>query len=278
MFQDAIDACDQIRDIGYAVLPGILTQEEALWYRHSVLEHFENHSTLSKNCGKMERDPLRRAPFMKDILTHPRIIDVARTLIGPQFAYAHHADLQLNKISKWHKDNRGTNDYGTDENDKIYKIYKFLFYLQDHTEDDYALAVIPKSHRSRMMSILDPVRLHPALGDMIVFDQRLAHNGYTPPFLLRMFIRSIRSLDWRSRFWCALYRVMGFEDRVFIQVSFAEPGTFLDQHMASLQNLLLEFEGVRYTVSDDIRSYAEARGVYIPAIKSDIRESEPIRG
>jgi hypothetical protein len=267
MSEEYLAVCKQIKEIGYAVLPKILTQEEALRYRTLVIEHLVDHGVIGKYCDKMERDALHRAPFMKDLITHPKIVAVARALLGPQFVYAHHSDLQFNKITNWHKDNRGTDDYVANAAGETYSIYKFAFYLQDHTGDDNALAVIPKSHLEPTLSIVDPVRLHPALGDMVVFDQRLTHNGCTPPLLLRAFLIAIRNQAWRAKLWWAMRRTEGLEDRIFVQVTFARPGIFLDQHIASIHDLLLTSEGVRYTVSDEIRSYVEARGVCVPSIE-----------
>ena len=266
MSEEYVSVCQQIKEIGYAVLPNILTAEEALQYRRLVCDHFVNHGVIGKNCDKMERDALHRAPFMKDLVTHPKIVEVAQALIGSEFVYAHHSDLQYNKITNWHKDNRGANDYAVDADGEAYSIYKFAFYLEDHTHDNYALAVVPKSHLSPNLSVVDPVRLHPALGDMVVFDQRLTHNGYTPPLWLKACLKAVRNETWRAKLWWAIRRAEGLDDRIFVQVTFARQGVFLDEHVASMRNLLLQREGVSYTVSNDIQRYTAARGVCVPPI------------
>jgi len=266
MLEEYAIVCQQIKELGYAILPNVLTPGEVLHYRHLVRDHFITHGVIGKNCDKMERDALHRAPFMRDLITHPRIVEVARALIGPKFVYAHHSDLQFNKITNWHKDNRGANDYIADATGETYNIYKFAFYLEDHTHDDHALAVIPKSHLSPNRSIASPVRLHPALGDMVVFDQRLTHNGYTPPLWLKACLMAIRNQTWRAKLWWAIRRAERLEDRIFVQISYARTGGFLDEHVASMRNLLLQREGVSYTVSDEIQRYTAARGVCVPPI------------
>ncbi len=60
---------------------------------------------------------------------------------------------------------------------ETYRILKVGIYLEDHTDDPNALQVVPGSHLRADMGIAGALRLRPALGDCIIFDQRITHRG-----------------------------------------------------------------------------------------------------
>jgi len=49
--------------------------------------------------------------------------------------------------------------------------------LEDHSCDDNALQVVPGSHLEERVSTSSTLRLKPAFGDCIIFDQRITHRG-----------------------------------------------------------------------------------------------------
>ena len=65
-----------------------------------------------------------------------------------------------------------------------YEIIKVLIYLQDHTNDEHALKIIPDSHLEHgFHDVSDKevndrgFRLHPTPGDILFFDSRITHKG-----------------------------------------------------------------------------------------------------
>ena len=52
-----------------------------------------------------------------------------------------------------------------------------MIYLEDHSNDDNALKVVPKSHLEREIIRDKFIQLKPKLGDIIIFDQRITHKG-----------------------------------------------------------------------------------------------------
>ena len=60
-------------------------------------------------------------------------------------------------------------------------IVKALVYLQDHSDNDDALKLVPGSHwNSKLDANGDSnghIQIRPELGDVLVFDQRITHQG-----------------------------------------------------------------------------------------------------
>ena len=54
-----------------------------------------------------------------------------------------------------------------------------LIYLQDHTEDDDAITIVPGSFASPSMDTQSSQTLHPPKGAVVVFEQRSTHCGRT---------------------------------------------------------------------------------------------------
>ena len=52
-------------------------------------------------------------------------------------------------------------------------------YLDDHTNDNDGLTLVPGSHLRRKIATNDARTLHTGLGDVVIFDQRITHRGAT---------------------------------------------------------------------------------------------------
>ena len=52
-----------------------------------------------------------------------------------------------------------------------------MIYLQDHSKNNHALKLVPKSHLDKKIESKNFIQLKPKLGDIIIFDQRITHRG-----------------------------------------------------------------------------------------------------
>jgi len=66
-----------------------------------------------------------------------------------------------------------------------HSIVKVLIYLQDHSDDDDAITIVPGSHRSPELSKAGAKTLRLAKGSVIIFEQRATHRGRSPLDALR---------------------------------------------------------------------------------------------
>lgn len=111
---------------------------------------------------------------------------------GPgQYRFLSHNDIGVNVKSTWHKDRlsgiyRGYEKHSPWDivNGETMRVVKVGLYLEDHSQprDHSALRVVRSSHtvpvipkEKRNISFL-----HPAKGDIIIFDQRITHGGQGP--------------------------------------------------------------------------------------------------
>ena len=108
---------------------------------------------------------------------------IAQGISIPDFLCSHN-DIGVNRIVGWHKDklNGDVEKYqvhdiwGEHEGDK-HEIVKVLTYLEDHSNDNDGLKLVPGSHMKREINGTGAILLHPKKGDVIIFDQRITHRG-----------------------------------------------------------------------------------------------------
>lgn len=139
------------------------------------------------------------------------MLDVAFN--GSKFRFASHNDIGCDFVGVWHKDVlRGEVSkfqecgvWSPDEHGEAHEIYKVIMYLQDHDDDEESMKVLPGSHRVPVTPWeTGYLALHPQIGDVVIFDQRLSHAGNS------------------------YYRPYG-RGRVFIQVGFGRANRFTDE-------------------------------------------------
>jgi hypothetical protein len=97
--------------------------------------------------------------------------------------------IVVNKWIPWHKDWLN-GDYARYQKLPLFQdatgdgghfIVKVAIYLQDHAHNDDALTVIPGSHVVPRIAVRESetTPLHPAVGSLVVFEQRITHRGTT---------------------------------------------------------------------------------------------------
>jgi hypothetical protein len=95
--------------------------------------------------------------------------------------------IGVNRWVPWHKDWLN-GDYARYQKLPLFQdvtgdgghfIVKVAIYLQDHAHNDDALTVIPGSHVVPKIAVRksETQPLHPAVGSLVVFEQRITHRG-----------------------------------------------------------------------------------------------------
>lgn len=180
---------DELQHQGYVIVKGVFSHEEIAAAREATIAYAATQSTLANASGK----------FLPEFLEIPELAPVAALNRSPKlkaalddcfqgqpYRFCGHSDIGINRVvSGWHKDilNGAYTSYmkaspwSTGPAGELYQILKVGIYLEDHTDDPNALQVVPGSHLRADMATSGAVRLRPALGDCIVFDQRITHRG-----------------------------------------------------------------------------------------------------
>jgi hypothetical protein len=190
----AAAAAEDLRTKGYTIVQGAYTAEQLEKAKDATHSYFESHPSLANASGKFLPDFLgieALAP-MAALKDSPAVADAFEAYFGGVNAYRFcgHSDIGVNRVvSGWHKDilngafvsYQTVDPWATGPARELYQILKLGIYLEDHSTDSGALEVVPGSHLKRSLDTSGSVRLHPALGDAILFDQRITHRGLAAP-------------------------------------------------------------------------------------------------
>ena len=178
---------------GYALIKGVFSKKENDLFREISDEYFANYPSLSFEEGKCLCGYSGVTPELKDLNTlhkDQRIIDIVKQILGEDFIFAEHSDLHQNKLTPWHRDllmGAWSQYQKQDPWSEDYKIIKVAALLQDHSDNDYGLWVVPESHNKRnedpSLKELKEQCIHSEEGDLIVFDQRIFHKGQLKQYL-----------------------------------------------------------------------------------------------
>ena len=168
----------------------------SLWSRRrrAVLEAAPRttSSELANECGATLPDFFRFPEFvaLKPVLLENDRFHAIMALVmgGDDYRFCSHNDIGVNRLSRWHKD-RLNGAYQHYQRHAIWskaadgsehQIYKLLVYMEDHSDDDHALKVVPGTHviqETKPYRAENALQLKPALGDAIIIDQRVTHMG-----------------------------------------------------------------------------------------------------
>lgn len=126
---------------------------------------------LAPKCAALKDDP-----GLQKVLGH--------VFAGEPFRFCSHNDIGVSRGVGWHKDRLNgsyreheTVDLWSQSQGERHEIVKVLVYLQDHSNNDDGLKLVPGSHLSRDIDTKKWIQLRPALGDVVIFDQRITHRG-----------------------------------------------------------------------------------------------------
>lgn len=173
-------------DYGFIIVEDIFSVDEITTLKEETISYFARGNGFSNEGGFAKPDWIAdpKTKKIKEIVDKKNINKIISQLIGEEVRFVGHNDLHLNRSVGWHKD-RLNNEARRFElhhpwqivDDQTMKIYKANIYLQDHSENNDGLIVIPGSHKTEelMPRGSKQIILRPKLGDLVVFDQRVTH-------------------------------------------------------------------------------------------------------
>lgn len=178
---------ERIHEEGYIILDNVFTKEQLALYRDSIVEYTETHEKLMNSGGITIPDFIRHESLsdvasMKD---NEKIHRALQDIFGcDDYRFCAHNDIGINRVVGWHKDklNGNYSKYETipiwsEKNGEKHEILKVLTYLEDHSDNDDGLKLVPGSHLHSNIDTTGWIQLHPKMGDVIIFDQRITHRG-----------------------------------------------------------------------------------------------------
>ena len=177
---------DKLETDGYFILQNVFTKNEINLYKNDILNYLENNKTLKNARGIsipdfIKKDELKNVTNMKN---NEKIHAVLKDIFNGNYRFCSHNDIGINRIVGWHKDKLNgavskyqINDIWKEFNGVKHEIVKVLIYLEDHSNDNDGLKLVPKSHVIRQINPKNYIQLKPSIGDVIIFDQRITHRG-----------------------------------------------------------------------------------------------------
>lgn len=175
------------RENGFVLLNNLFTKDEINVFKSEVLNYNKNNKTISNSGGITIPDFIKYKEFNKtsQIRNNNKIHKVLKEIFnGDNYRFCSHNDIGVNRIVGWHKDKLNgvyskyeTVDIWSEVNGEKHEIVKVLIYLQDHSNDNDALKIVPKSHLVKNINTKGFIQLKPSIGDVLIFDQRITHRG-----------------------------------------------------------------------------------------------------
>ena len=181
-----MDYKNELINNGYFILENVFTEEEIQTFKTEILTYIRSHNTIRNSHGItipdfITHNGLEKTATMKD---KSEIHDALKEVFDDNYRFCSHNDIGINRIVGLHKDKLNgeyskyeTIDIWDIHNGEKHEIVKVLIYLQDHSDNNDGLQVIPGSHLLRNITRTGLVQLKPKIGDVIIFDQRITHRG-----------------------------------------------------------------------------------------------------
>ncbi|HET6897472.1 MAG TPA: phytanoyl-CoA dioxygenase family protein [Vicinamibacteria bacterium] len=213
------DARRQFADQGFLCLPGLLTEGEVKAY----VGHLERLSGRSREWFAQRRrgwlpgglkdawtrpDGVSRHREFWPLLFHDRLLEAVHDALGEEACFLQHTDLHVGfSALTWHRDSvhrRFGEGEDWDETAEPYRLLRVGLYLQGAAEAQFALGLVPGSHRVGRIRDVEQRRLDRSArlagqvrawltrrdlaaarahwvttgaGDAILFDPRILHAG-----------------------------------------------------------------------------------------------------
>ncbi len=183
---------ESLRKHGFVVVKGVFEPGRLRMCAAQLLDLRANEPTaFVEGSGSSLVDFVGRGlvPRCAALRDDPRLqATLSHVFAGEAFRFCSHNDAGISLSVGWHKD-RLNDDYRKYETVDIWsqhqgerhEIVKVLVYLQDHSDNDDGLKLVPGSHLSRDIDTKKWIQLRPALGDVVIFDQRITHRGMERP-------------------------------------------------------------------------------------------------
>ena len=182
-----MDTLDFYKKNGYMVIENIFNYDEIEKFRKEVAKYIHKNKTIKNSGGItipdfLSIDHFKRISKIKD---SKKIHENLKKIFdGDNYRFCTHNDIGVNRIVGWHKDklnnqysNYETVDIWSEDNGEKHEIVKVLLYLQDHSNNNDGLKIVPGSHLDRNIKTDNFVQLKIKLGSVLIFDQRITHRG-----------------------------------------------------------------------------------------------------
>lgn len=206
------------------------------------------------------------------LLCHPKVLEVARTLLGPDLVYFGDSNVLNGPTDAgFHKDNADKDDPQAPDWQGRYPIVRFGVYAQDHTTLPDGLDLRLGSHEKCNVVEGQHVFADLAKGDLAVWNLRTSHSGGS------LMLRNGRPLDPAAPLAKLLRRVpLGLlrtpaKDRVGIFWTFGAPGSHLDRYIAYLKTRRYAVERWQHKgVSAEARDRLAVHGVALRDVAAEL--------
>jgi hypothetical protein len=263
---------EAFRRRGYTVVEQLVNAEEVEQLRELALDTLAEH----ERDGRAGADPGREGtirgahgdllsiPALRHVLLDPRILRVARDLLGGTPSYFGDSSVRVGKngMRGWHRDNVNRRRWrgGPDWRDP-YPLLRCGLYLQDQERFSGGLALRPSSNQSRRWLPTRGMLVRARAGDLVVWDLRTIHSGEV------VRVRGLSRLALNPRLQTLVpdtLRVPEERERVVMFMTFALPGEHLDNYVTYLQTrdyMRAAWAGAR--VAPEVWAQAESAGLRV---------------
>jgi hypothetical protein len=178
-------------DLGFVVLPGFMSGSLLDALRTRVEELFDQEG---ENAGaEFRQEPgsrrlanlVAKGRVFEEIVSTPEVLEYIGVVLGPRFKLsslnARSANPQSDSLQPLHA------DVGAIADEQGYWVCNTVWMLDDFTEDNGALRIVPGSHRWRKLpqaELSDPKAIHPeerlvtgTAGTVVVMNAHCWHGG-----------------------------------------------------------------------------------------------------
>jgi ectoine hydroxylase-related dioxygenase (phytanoyl-CoA dioxygenase family) len=179
---------DKFNELGYLVIENVFSKEEIEVFNEEVRTFVKENPTMSNASGIsipdfiIHQNYFEKTKLMKD---NEKLHSVLKNVFADNdYRFCSHNDIGINRIVGWHKDKLNGQyakyelvDIWDEKDGEKHEIVKVLTYLEDHSNNNDGLKLVPGSHTVKEINSSGWIQLNPKVGDVIIFDQRITHRG-----------------------------------------------------------------------------------------------------
>lgn len=181
----------QLNELGYVVLERFMDSDYLAAVRQRVDELFEAEGENAGSEFRQEEQTRRLANLVdkhevfRRAVAVPEIVDLVEGIIGPQWKLSSLNVRSANPFSTWTQPLHA--DMGAIADERGYWVANSVWMLDDFTEDNGALRIVPGSHRLGKLPqdvLPDPHARHPdeilvtgPAGTVVVMNAHMWHGG-----------------------------------------------------------------------------------------------------
>ena len=140
------------QDQGYAILPGLLNEQEVKYLRNFFHDLFasEYWKKSTFNSNSIINDIYRDFPELIDLIFKPKYILAAKELLGDQMVCVPECSVHYNRFFDWHRDTAIMEAQGFfTHKDKRHQLVQEGIYLQENKPEGGGLLLIPGTNRGK---------------------------------------------------------------------------------------------------------------------------------